>query len=136
VMNVEDSDAVGLNDIGWLFDKQRVLLEKYKEVEKNSLAYPLDMNLKESQLLVKDFLYRIIEEVGEALEAYEQNFSRLSPHVKERWKPEQQRSLSRTRTTPDETSLPRVYPKRRALFADGVAIPSAWYRSSTGASPG
>lgn len=57
-----------LQDI-WVLQSE--LMKDYKEIEKWEVEYPLNMNLKKSQLLVKDVIARGIEELAEAYEAIE-----------------------------------------------------------------
>ena len=52
-----------------IFALQKVLLESYIKIE-GMPRYPIDINTKESQKLLKDFSGRIIEELGEGFESY------------------------------------------------------------------
>jgi len=52
-----------------LFKKQQELLDKYGEME-GIPSYPFDINDKTSQVWIKDFLWRITEEMGEAYMEY------------------------------------------------------------------
>lgn len=53
-----------------LFDLQKVLVDHYVGIE-GLPSYPIDINTKASQTLIKDFNGRIIEELGEGFESYE-----------------------------------------------------------------
>lgn len=52
-----------------IFALQKVILESYIKIE-GMPRYPLDINSKESQKLLKDFSGRFIEELGEGFESY------------------------------------------------------------------
>lgn len=52
-----------------LFTLQKVLLDHYVKIE-GLPKYPIDVNTKSSQILIKDFSGRIIEELGEGYESY------------------------------------------------------------------
>lgn len=52
-----------------MYQLQKVLLDHYKEIE-GLPQYPVDVNLKSSQTLIKDFMGRVIEELGEGYESY------------------------------------------------------------------
>lgn len=49
--------------------KQKELLELYKSIE-GLPEYPVDINSKTNQILLKDFSARVVEELGEAMESY------------------------------------------------------------------
>lgn len=67
-MNIDDvKDVPKSLTIEDVFDEQRKLSEKYQLIEGRSHAINLDT--KEGQQVVKDFLWRIVEEVGEALDS-------------------------------------------------------------------
>lgn len=54
-----------------MFKLQIELLDKYRKVEVGGLpAYPINIHERESQILLKDFIARVIEELGEAHESY------------------------------------------------------------------
>jgi hypothetical protein len=53
-----------------IFDRQSKLMVSYKEIENWEVEWPLDMNAKASQLLIKDMLARAIEELAEAYESF------------------------------------------------------------------
>jgi hypothetical protein len=59
----------GPTTLSELFVLQKVLLESYIKIE-GMPRYPIDINTKESQKLLKDFSGRIIEEFGEGFESY------------------------------------------------------------------
>jgi len=50
-----------------LLDRQRELVDKYKGIE-GMPVLPMDIDTKESQIWVKDFLWRVTEELMEAYE--------------------------------------------------------------------
>lgn len=53
-----------------IYDLQQELLKKYLEIEKLS-SYPYNLNLPAHQVIIKDFIARIVEELGEAYESYD-----------------------------------------------------------------
>lgn len=53
-----------------IFSEQTRLLEKYKGIEKLP-PYPLDVDNAQHQIIVKDFLWRVTEELCEGMELYE-----------------------------------------------------------------
>lgn len=53
-----------------MFSLQKELLNGYIGIE-GLPEYPLDLNTKENQILLKDFNARVVEELGEAMESYE-----------------------------------------------------------------
>lgn len=61
-----------------IFNRQRELIDKYHHIEKRSGLMqtedcPVDLNDKRGQARIKDFSWRVMEEVGEALDAIRQN---------------------------------------------------------------
>lgn len=60
----------GNNALGKIFELQCELLRDYIKVE-GLPEYPLDVNTRSSQVIIKDFIGRIVEELGEAWESYE-----------------------------------------------------------------
>lgn len=44
--------------------RQEELIKQYKEIEK--FDYPIDINTREGQRLIKDMMWRVVEELGEA----------------------------------------------------------------------
>jgi hypothetical protein len=74
-MNIQDAED--LKDVTedafvFLLESQRELVEKYKDIE-GMPDLPLDINTKEAQIWVKDFLWRVTEELAEAYEAKTEN---------------------------------------------------------------
>lgn len=70
-MNINDfeSNETEVNGIiKRIFERQEELIKKYKDIEKMP-DYPFDINSKESQIWIKDFLWRAVEELSEADEA-------------------------------------------------------------------
>lgn len=60
-----------------IFDRQKELMEKYHNIETRSGLVqtedcPVNLDDKRGQARIKDFAWRVIEEVGEALDAYRQ----------------------------------------------------------------
>lgn len=53
-----------------MYKLQKVLIDHYVGIE-GLPPYPIDVNTKSSQILIKDFVGRIVEEFGEAWESYE-----------------------------------------------------------------
>jgi hypothetical protein len=51
-----------------IYERQCMLEEQYSSIEKRPILVD-PLNTREGQVLIKDFLWRIIEEVGETLEA-------------------------------------------------------------------
>ena len=56
--------------LGKIFELQGELLQDYIKVE-GLPEYPIDVNARSSQIIIKDFIGRIVEELGEAWESYE-----------------------------------------------------------------
>jgi dimeric dUTPase (all-alpha-NTP-PPase superfamily) len=74
-MNTDDikSEEKDVKDIlPKIWQKQNELVVKYKEIEKIERV-PVNLNLMEDQILIKDFKQRITEELAESYEAYLQN---------------------------------------------------------------
>ena len=60
-----------------IFARQKELMEKYHDIELRSGLMqtedcPVNLDDKRGQARIKDFAWRVIEEVGEALDAYYQ----------------------------------------------------------------
>jgi hypothetical protein len=53
-----------------IFKRQERLMFSYKEIEKWGVDWPLDMNAKSSQLLIKDMIARVVEELAESYETF------------------------------------------------------------------
>lgn len=51
-----------------IYELQKVLIDHYVKIE-GLPQYPIDVNPKKSQILIKDFVGRVIEELGEAYES-------------------------------------------------------------------
>lgn len=56
--------------LDYMFQLQKELLDAYIGIE-SLPPYPIDINTREAQVLIKDFNGRIIEELGEGWESYE-----------------------------------------------------------------
>lgn len=54
-----------------MYRLQKVLLDSYVVIE-GLPQYPVNVNLKSSQILIKDFVGRVIEELGEGYESYDE----------------------------------------------------------------
>lgn len=52
-----------------MLELQKSLLDYYVKIE-GLPSYPVDLNLKASQKLIKDFIYRVTEEAGESYEKF------------------------------------------------------------------
>jgi hypothetical protein len=76
-MNVEDSTHQDIEEIQnpmqHVFEKQRSLYEKYKEIEGLPNSLPLSIDDCDHQIILKDFAWRGMEEIAEAMEAFEKN---------------------------------------------------------------
>lgn len=59
----------GVESLEKVFELQKEILESYIKIEGMPM-YPLNINTKESQKMLKDFSGRIIEELGEGFESY------------------------------------------------------------------
>ena len=75
-MNITHAKEEKINDdfLNVIFNRQKELMEKYHWIEKKSgllqtELFPLDLNDVRSQARIKDFAWRITEEIGEALDA-------------------------------------------------------------------
>lgn len=66
----EEVKYPGMGALAEMFNLQKVLLDEYIGIE-SLPQYPIDINIKKSQNLVKDFSGRIIEELGEGFESYQ-----------------------------------------------------------------
>lgn len=68
-MNINDVDVPieNLPDclLTDIFKRQRELLEKYRDIE-GLPELPVDIDTKEGQRILKDFKWRVVEELGEA----------------------------------------------------------------------
>jgi hypothetical protein len=75
-MNIEDSthkDEIEVKDpMKLVFEKQKSLMEKYKEIERLP-DLPLNIDLAVSQVIIKDFKQRGMEEIAEAIEGFRNN---------------------------------------------------------------
>ena len=65
----EEVKYPGIYSLSEIFALQKVILESYIKIE-SMPRYPIDINTKESQKLLKDFSGRIVEELGEGYESY------------------------------------------------------------------
>lgn len=68
IRDVEDLKEVKEPWLDFLLARQSELIEKYKVIE-GMPDPPMDINTKETQIWVKDFLWRVTEELMEAYEA-------------------------------------------------------------------
>lgn len=66
----EEVTYAGNHSFSEIFRLQKVLIDHYVKIE-GLPPYPIDVNTKASQNIIKDFSARIIEELGEAFESYE-----------------------------------------------------------------
>jgi hypothetical protein len=69
-MNIEGVKEVPVveNQLEAIFKRQEELMEKYKGIE-GLPPWPFDIDTKENQIWIKDFLWRITEELAEAVDA-------------------------------------------------------------------
>ena len=65
----EEVEYPGVESLEKVFELQKEILESYIKIEGMPM-YPLNINTKESQKMLKDFSGRIIEELGEGFESY------------------------------------------------------------------
>ena len=73
-MNIQDSEDLKKVEEFWfdfLLARQKELVEKYKDIEKMP-SLPMDINTSETQIWIKDFFWRVTEELMEAAEANNQ----------------------------------------------------------------
>lgn len=70
-MNIQDYQAPAFtpNWLEHIFDKQTDLIKKYAEIE-GMPEWPMSVNSRVGQKWIKDFLWRVTEELGESYEAY------------------------------------------------------------------
>lgn len=60
----------GKGALGHMFTLQKVLIDHYMGIE-DLPKYPINLNTKPAQILIKDFAGRVIEELGEGFESYQ-----------------------------------------------------------------
>ena len=70
IRDIKETILVPENPLESMFKLQLELLDKYIGFEEGLPPYPVDLNSRESQVLLKDFTGRIIEELGEGYESY------------------------------------------------------------------
>lgn len=68
VKDVNNVEEVPADIIKAIFTRQTELMHKYKEIEKLP-EWPLEIDDKKAQVILKDFMWRFTEEICEALEA-------------------------------------------------------------------
>lgn len=78
IKHAKKETVVGDNLIT-IFNRQKELMEKYHDIEARSGLlqtdiFPLNLDDKRSQARIKDFSWRVTEELGEALDAYYHEF--------------------------------------------------------------
>lgn len=76
-MNLKEALGHPLPDVGDaqlenIFELQKIMMQPYIAVE-GLPQYPIVIDKKENQVIMKDFISRIIEELGEAFEMYKDN---------------------------------------------------------------
>lgn len=74
ITHAVDEEVVG-DKLEAIFNRQRELMEKYHDIELRSGLMqtedcPVNLDDKRGQARIKDFAWRVMEEVGEALDAY------------------------------------------------------------------
>lgn len=70
-MNIHDFEAPEFNE-NWLediFEKQNALIVKYADIEQMP-PVPMSIHTREGQKWIKDFLWRVTEEMAESFEAF------------------------------------------------------------------
>ena len=77
ITHAVDEEVVG-DKLEAIFNRQKELMEKYHDIELRSGLMqtedcPVNLDDKRGQARIKDFSWRVMEEVGEALDAYEQD---------------------------------------------------------------
>jgi len=87
VQDVESKSPSSGDRLKEIFAKQRLLMEEYEKIEeKNGLLQtkdiPVDLHDKYGQARIKDFAWRVTEELAEAIEAHEIH-PELLDHVQE-----------------------------------------------------
>jgi len=70
VQDIKEVPDAGLFGLQTIYDLQEELIKPYIGIE-GLPDYPLDVDTKENQTLLKDFIGRIIEEMGEAYQEFE-----------------------------------------------------------------
>ena len=73
-----------------IYDLQKELLDSYIKIE-GLPSYPIDVNSKKSQIILKDFTGRVIEELGEGYESMLKVFNKIRCNI---LKPSLKRPLS------------------------------------------
>jgi len=70
-MNIKDVDGVPPSDnfIKSIFERQLQLEEKYKEIEGFPWPWPLEIDIPNNQIWLKDVMWRVTEELAESMEA-------------------------------------------------------------------
>lgn len=84
ITHAEHEEVIG-DKLVAIFNRQKELMEKYHDIEARSGLMqtedcPVDLNDKRGQARIKDFAWRVTEELGEAIDALE---SEDSDHYKE-----------------------------------------------------
>ena len=75
--DIKDEPIIDSQFLESMFLMQRDLISNYSRIEGIPLP-PIDVNTKKSQTLIKDFSARIVEELSEGFESYEEIFRRIS----------------------------------------------------------
>jgi len=87
VNDVPEPHEIPKDIIGAIFDKQKLLMQKYKDIEKmpNDIVTGKDTNVDtpEGQRWVKDFAWRTTEELCEALEAKNLAYAKMKEKYKD-----------------------------------------------------
>lgn len=78
INNAVEEEIVG-DKMDAIFARQRELMDKYHHIEKASGLLqtdecPVNLDDKRGQARIKDFSWRVVEELGEALDAWEQGY--------------------------------------------------------------
>lgn len=68
---MSDERHVFAEMLGWMFDRQRQLMEKYREIEGLPMP-PLALQHAKHQAVLKDFAWRTVEELTEAYQIWDE----------------------------------------------------------------
>lgn len=71
-VQIPDVESSGMDRLEMMFERQIDLMDKYHGIEKDNGHYvppktPVDLNNRHDQQYIKDFAWRITEEIGEAM---------------------------------------------------------------------
>jgi len=78
IKNYEEVDDA----FNWLWNKQFELYEKYKHIEEMPEKWPMNIHTSETQIWIKDFFWRVWEELMEAFESLIEYSLEIDPEKK------------------------------------------------------